>query len=443
MPTRIQDSHVVQLVPSLVLGLLLNTLLALPLRALRGLRCYYVAVGAPSGSKRVKARRGKKDDDIDLGGAEALVLAPLSAQQAAQLTYRGSFENLFIVGLFALSSTAAAEVAEQLLGWPGSAWPSMLAFGLTVVALTMLAQVDLLSSTTSPSNKALAVFWGLGGFAAALALHVLQPAGSNVLAWDTQRAAAAVGPTVQEAIKALGSRELKEGTAPIPLIAITASTLQVGLALAAAVVSVLLYAPALRFVHSFWLQLNPPEWASDYIAPGALMTASLHFQLLLPLLSSLLWVRPMCQELLDLSDQQLAFMQAGALLCTATVMALGLRTLLQRYLDRALTGWHQLKHGSLAARAKRDDKKSLGDLIRASCQAIHFLLGKAGVQLLAPAALYLGLGLLLLNSALHPGSPGSMAAETQVLVQTCVGFVAAWSGGCWFVYSTEIGRAHV
>lgn len=75
-----------------------------------------------------------------------------------------------------------------------------------------------------------------------------------------------------------------------PPLCCAASTLQVGLALAAAVVSVLLYAPALRFVHSFWLQLNPPEWASDYIAPGALMTASLHFQLLLPLLSSLLWV---------------------------------------------------------------------------------------------------------------------------------------------------------
>lgn len=62
----------------------------------------------------------------------------------------------------------------------------------------------------------------------ALLLPVAQPCGfvplrrgSNVLAWDTQRAAAAVGPTVQEAIKALGSRELKEGTAPIPLIAIT------------------------------------------------------------------------------------------------------------------------------------------------------------------------------------------------------------------------------
>lgn len=36
-------------------------------------------------------------------------------------------------------------------------------------------QVDLLSSSTSPSNKVLAMFWGVGGFAAALALHVLQP----------------------------------------------------------------------------------------------------------------------------------------------------------------------------------------------------------------------------------------------------------------------------
>ena len=36
-------------------------------------------------------------------------------------------------------------------------------------------QVDLLSATTAPANKALAIFWGACGFAAALALHVLQP----------------------------------------------------------------------------------------------------------------------------------------------------------------------------------------------------------------------------------------------------------------------------
>lgn len=32
-----------------------------------------------------------------------------------------------------------------------------------------------MSATTSPANKAMAIFWGAGGFAAALALHVLQP----------------------------------------------------------------------------------------------------------------------------------------------------------------------------------------------------------------------------------------------------------------------------
>ena len=41
--------------------------------------------------------------------------------------------------------------------------------------LGMLLQVDLLSATTSPTNKALTAIWGVIGFAAALALHVLQP----------------------------------------------------------------------------------------------------------------------------------------------------------------------------------------------------------------------------------------------------------------------------
>lgn len=46
----------------------------------------------------------------------------------------------------------------------------------------------------------------------------------------------------------------------------------------------------------------------------------------------------MGQELLELSDEQLALAQAGALLATALAMAANLRTLLQRYLDRGLTG---------------------------------------------------------------------------------------------------------
>ena len=234
MARGLQDLQVVQLVPSLLAGVLLNVLLALPLRTLHGIRCYYAGVAAPTGGKRVKARRGKKDDDIDLGGAETLVLAPLSVQQARQLTYLGSLDNLVRwraphlsccsawwrrasdrcrpraghavrrVTVCALqryhwpNGRAAAGVDAQRMavcaGWQrcsrcsGNAgtgalllarchhWRRVPACVSDASALPRApAQVDLLSSTTSPSNKVLAVFWGLGGFAVALSVHVLQP----------------------------------------------------------------------------------------------------------------------------------------------------------------------------------------------------------------------------------------------------------------------------
>lgn len=63
------------------------------------------------------------------------------------------------------------------------------------------------------------------------------------------------------------------------------------LALLAASFAVLLFAPAQRFVRSLFLQLRPPEWAADYIAPGPLATAALSLHFLLPALTALLWVR--------------------------------------------------------------------------------------------------------------------------------------------------------
>ena len=101
MAGRLADSHSVQLLPALGLGLVISTLLV-PLRVLVGLRCYYAAAGASTEvkarSRSVRARRGstvsKRDDDVDLGGAEALIVAKLSIQQATQLLYRDALENL-------------------------------------------------------------------------------------------------------------------------------------------------------------------------------------------------------------------------------------------------------------------------------------------------------------------------------------------------------------
>ena len=98
----VSGAHMVHLLPTLVLGVLAATFGALPLRALLGLRCYYASLGAPGDvagrGKNVRARgkagTGKKDDDIDLGGAESLVVAPVNVRQLAQLPYYHTFENL-------------------------------------------------------------------------------------------------------------------------------------------------------------------------------------------------------------------------------------------------------------------------------------------------------------------------------------------------------------
>lgn len=42
------------------------------------------------------------------------------------------------------------------------------------------------------------------------------------------------------------------------------------------------------------------------------------------------------------------------------------------------------------------------------------------------------------GAALRPEAASGVAAETQALVQTCVGFVAAWTGACWFAYGAGI-----
>jgi hypothetical protein len=56
----------------------------------------------------------------------------------------------------------------------------------------------------------------------------------------------------------------------------------------------------------------------------------------------------MVQELFLIEDQQLVHLQAGALLACAAVAAAGLRTLLQRYLDRALISTRPVMHAAAA-----------------------------------------------------------------------------------------------
>ncbi len=67
--------------------------------------------------------------------------------------------------------------------------------------------------------------------------------------------------------------------------------LQMLLSAVAALISMVLFTPTMRFVRSYWLHSNTPEWAADYIGcGGTLATLRMHLHLLLPMALPLLWV---------------------------------------------------------------------------------------------------------------------------------------------------------
>ena len=69
-----------------------------------------------------------------------------------------------------------------------------------------------------------------------------------------------------------------------------AVAMQLLMALLAAVISMTFFAPTLRFVRSYWLQHNVPDWAAEQIPGSAGGRLLFNLHLLLPLASTLLWV---------------------------------------------------------------------------------------------------------------------------------------------------------
>lgn len=134
------------------------------------------------------------------------------------------------------------------------------------------------------------------------------------------------------------------------------------------------------------------------------------------------------------SKREMVQIQAGVVLLTAMCMTYNIRELLQRFLDTTLTAWHHLKHGH-SKKVEKLQKISTAELIRAKAQVVRMVLGKAAVQCLAPGVLYLGLGLGLLFSAMHPGGNGKQAQrQANVFLEGVLGFVIWWTGLTWFLF---------
>ena len=199
--------------------------------------------------------------------------------------------------------------------------------------------------------------------------------------------------------------------------------------------------PAHRFTRCALNVMDPPSWAGPSrlgMAAPAMGTRPL---LAAALLSAPLAVLAWSGFLLPLQPAATRQARAALLLLTAGLHVGCLRPLLQGHINRAVYTWYELKHGGLSG---HDPARVLA-AIRQQLGMIYKILGKAAVELAAPALLLLSLGALLLQ---QPGEAGEASAASAAAAagalpvatltrsgSAAVGFLAWWIAACWTTVS--------
>ncbi len=440
------------------LGLLLATTLAATLlhvrlnlaaRLLVGLKAYAPAGGAAGtasagGAVKRSAGNGGANDTATAADREAeempLLVFPLSVHRVTAAPQFAAFDSLLFVAALPPAALALFAAARAALGAgaaaaPRVAPPAALAAAAAALALSALVRVDLASPYTAPRDRAYAGLVAAGGLAAACALFAAGEA-PGTFGWDPDAAAAALRALLEGAAArggaaaAAGAAALGELPSPPP------AALRALLALLAAALGALLFAPALRFARAHRLHAAPPAWAAEQLAPGAFAALRLHAHLLAPALCALTWTRPLFGAALGLAPRAEAGAQAAAAALTGALMLANVRVLSQRYLDSTLLSWHALKHAPRRGGSRAAERAAAARVVAAKSDAVMLLLGKAAVQSAAPGALFLALGCGLGWAAVAGGGPGQAGAAE--LVRCFFGFAVWWAGAAWFLSASLV-----
>jgi len=340
--------------------------------------------------------------------------------------------------VYALQLAVFTAIAYPLLHtYAGSSFhstPLAMAAAVAGLCLSSLASVDLFSKLVSPVDRGYAVIFACGGFMVSAFLFGLDPVGLFV--WDPHNAMEAAKGLIETLLR---RTMLDASPEEIAAAAFTPSPLALQLlySIFAAVLTALLFAPALRFVRAYTLQQRPPVWAEEeFIKPHAVATARLHLHLVLPLLCAVTWVRPLFCDPLGLPERTAFVARAAAAIVTGIIMISNCRILAARYLDTALVAWWTLKHG---AKRSSTNRANTGVIIQAKCEVVRRLMCKAAVQGIAPGAFILCCGLAL--AAFLPEDfteAGTTAGNLSSLVTSVAGFLIWWTGCVWFLLCSGI-----
>ncbi|DBA96326.1 TPA: hypothetical protein ACH3X3_002503 [Trebouxia sp. C0006] len=421
---------------------------ALATRLLRGLRCFTITAAGATSAKSVptdskntpiprptkqQAAKAKKRDN-DLGEANAVTTVPLSISQVESTAFYSYLDVAVLAVPAAIANYVLGEI-QQALGFSGNFLPALAGAILIGLALRALLNVTMLTHLSPAFDKGCTVGFAILSGLAAMAVLTICPAG--VLSFDTKLATHALSQATGALMRNKASTEAGKH---MPDPSIDPLLLEIALALLGAMLGGLLLTPIMRITRSFASAVDPPEWGQDQMGLPSWLT--LHLNLVLPAVATVIWVTPLFQEPLELPNEVMPKVKAAIMMCIAVVQLVNTRSLVQSYLNSGLRQWHSMKHGPPAGAAGT----KTGEVIAFKLRVVNTLLVKVAIQCITPAIILTGCTIIILQHSdngksgiLSSGNPKSAEIlQIPISFWVCIAdFCGWWTCTCWFLYGAS------
>lgn len=437
------------------------------------------ADASASSSASVRRRRAAAQQAAQAGAGQTVSLEPLTGSTLAMLEFKEALDLAVLYAAVAVGVALASWFAQRIAGSPANSLPAITQACVVFYVLAELIKSELVHEAVSKNDRAAYLVAAAVGAASAGAVLVAIPPG-RLTDFDAGAAGYSAGVQLHETIQQRmanavaaaggkggagaggaavaplpppptpGSGGMLLGEEGLPAVAAWAPCM-----MAAALLSGGLMAPGMRYGRALLQALHPPQWARASAPPPsarAAFCARLSFAL--PLAVVALWFPPLTDALglgRGFADagvrlvaasggggggaaasaaavgaaaakqlSTLALWRAWLVLAAGAVQLLAARPLLQSFLNTGLFAWYQLRHVGLS----NVDDARLQALTRRQVVGALALAAKCGLQLVAPAAVLLPCGaLLLLRGADDP------------FCAVAAGFVAWWTCLTWSFYS--------
>jgi hypothetical protein len=473
-----------------IVGLVMTTLMvglketgaSLLLEGLTVLRLRTAAPSAAddaSASASTRKRRAAAQQAAQAGGGQTVSLEPLGAVTLGQLEFKDALDLVLLYSAVAVGVALASWLSTRLAGTPPNSLPVITQACVVFYVLAELIKSELAHEAVSKNDRAAYLVMaavgaasagavlaaippgrltdfdaGAGGYAAGVQLHETIQRRMSMAAEAAAAkggGAGAAGAEAAAAAQGAGGGGMMLAEEGLPAVAAWAPCM-----MAAALLSGGLMAPGMRYGRALLQALHPPQWArASAPPPSRLASAAARLSFFLPLAVVVLWFPPLTDALglgrgfadagarlalaaggagAGATQQQarqlatLALWRAWLVLAAGAAQLLASRALLQSFLNTGLFAWYQLRHVGLA----NVDDARVQAITRRQVLGALALAAKAGLQMVAPAAVLLPCGALLL-----------LRSADDAFCAVAAGFVAWWTCLTWSFFgglSILLGR---